>query len=65
MKPTGWAGNVADPVVAVVLGVKFNKFKKNCCHARVGRFVTLSKNSLCGYGCNCVVLVVIVNFRPR
>lgn len=48
MKPTGWAGNVPDPVVAVVLGVKFNKFKKNCCHARVGRFVTLSKNSLCG-----------------
>jgi hypothetical protein len=45
MKPTGLDGNVADPLVAVVAEEKFNKFKKNCCHALVGRFVTLSKNS--------------------
>jgi hypothetical protein len=50
MNPTGLAGNVAEPAVAVVAEEKFNKFKKNCCHARVGLFVFPSKNSLCGYG---------------
>jgi len=48
MNPTGFAGKVADPDVAVVELVKFNKFKKNCCHARVGRFVLLSKKGDCG-----------------
>jgi len=48
MNPTGLAGSVADPVVAVVDEVKFNKFRKNCCHALVGRFVVLSKKGDCG-----------------
>jgi hypothetical protein len=48
IKPTGLAGNVAAPVVAVVAEEKFNRFRKNCCHARVGLFVPPSKNSLCG-----------------
>jgi hypothetical protein len=48
MNPTGLAGSVAAPVVAVVDEEKFNRFKKNCCHALVGRFVFPSKNSLCG-----------------
>jgi hypothetical protein len=48
MNPTGLAGNVAAPVVAVVEDEKFSKFKKNCCHALVGLFVAPSKNSLCG-----------------
>jgi hypothetical protein len=37
IKPAGFAGRVADPAVAVVLLVKFRRFKKNNCHARVGR----------------------------
>jgi hypothetical protein len=53
MNPTGLAGSVAAPVVAVVADEKFNKFRKNCCHALVGRFVPASKNSLCGYGFTC------------
>jgi hypothetical protein len=48
MKPTGLAGNVAEPVVAVVADEKLSKFKKNCCHALVGRFVCPSRNSDCG-----------------
>jgi hypothetical protein len=48
INPTGLAGSVPDPVVAVVAEEKFNKFKKNCCHALVGRLVVLSKNSVCG-----------------
>jgi hypothetical protein len=48
MNPTGLAGRDAEPVVAVVAEEKFNRFKKNCCHALVGRFVAPSKNSLCG-----------------
>jgi hypothetical protein len=48
INPTGFAGNVAEPVVAVVAEEKFNKLIKNCCHALVGLFVTLSKNSVCG-----------------
>jgi hypothetical protein len=48
MKPTGLDGNVAVPAVAVVAEEKFNKFKKNCCHALVGLLVVLSKNSDCG-----------------
>jgi len=48
MNPTGCAGSVAAPVVAVVAEEKFNRFKKNCCHDLVGLFVVLSKNSDCG-----------------
>jgi hypothetical protein len=48
INPTGCAGKVAEPVVAVVAEEKFNKFRKNCCHARDGLFVPTSKNSLCG-----------------
>jgi len=48
MNPTGLDGSVADPAVAVVAEEKFNKFKKNCCHALVGRFVLLSKKGDCG-----------------
>jgi len=48
MNPTGLAGKVADPDEAVLAELKFNKFRKNCCHARVGRFVVASKNSDCG-----------------
>ena len=50
MKPAGAAGNVAEPAVAVVDDEKLSKFKKNCCHARVGLLVAGSKNSVCGYG---------------
>jgi hypothetical protein len=41
MNPTGFAGKVVEPVpvVAVDAEEKFNKFKKNCCHALVGLFV--------------------------
>jgi hypothetical protein len=53
MNPTGLAGSVAAPVVAVVEEEKFNRFKKNCCHALDGLFVPTSKNSLCGYGLTC------------
>jgi len=48
IKPTGFAGKVPDPAVAVALLLKFTKFRKNCCHARVGLFVIGSKNSDCG-----------------
>jgi hypothetical protein len=37
INPAGFAGRVAEPAVAVVLLVKFRRFKKNNCHARVGR----------------------------
>jgi len=37
INPAGFAGRVADPAVAVVLLVKLSKFKKNNCHALVGR----------------------------
>ena len=65
INPTGLAGKVVEPVpvVAVVAEEKFNKFKKNCCHARVGLFVVLSKNSVCGYGCICCVFEVMLNFH--
>jgi hypothetical protein len=53
IKPTGFAGKVPDPAVAVALLLKFTKFRKNCCHARVGLFVIGSKNSDCGYGLIC------------
>lgn len=65
MKPTGFDGKVPLPVVAVFEDVKFNKFKKNCCQALVGRLVLLSKKGDCGYGCNCDVFFVIVNFHPH
>ena len=55
MNPTGFAGKVADPAVAVVALVKFNKLMKNCCHVRVGLLVFGSKNSDCGYGWLCGV----------
>jgi len=45
MNPTGFDGKVADPAEAVLADVKFNKFKKNCCQALVGRLVVASKNS--------------------
>jgi hypothetical protein len=53
MKPTGLAGNVAEPAVASVAEVKFTMFKKNCCHDLVGLLVFASKNSDCGYGFSC------------
>jgi len=55
IKPTGFAGKVALPAVAVGALEKFNKFKKNCCHARVGLLVCPSRNSDCGYGFSCEV----------
>jgi hypothetical protein len=55
IKPTGLAGNVAEPAVAVDALEKFSKFKKNCCHALVGLLVFASKNSVCGYGFSCEV----------
>jgi hypothetical protein len=45
INPTGLAGNVALPVVAVVADEKFSKFKKNCCHALVGLLLDGSRNS--------------------
>jgi hypothetical protein len=45
MNPTGFDGKVADPAEADDAELKFNKFKKNCCHALVGRLVVPSKNS--------------------
>jgi hypothetical protein len=48
IKPTGAVGRLAVPVVADVALEKFSRFKKNCCHALVGLFVTVSKNSVCG-----------------
>jgi len=46
IKPTGFAGKVPAPVVAVVDEEKFNRLRKNCCHALVGRLVFPSRNSL-------------------
>jgi hypothetical protein len=48
INPTGLAGRVAEPAVASVDDEKLIMFKKNCCHARVGRLEAPSKNSLCG-----------------
>jgi hypothetical protein len=45
MKPTGAAGNVAEPAVAEVADEKLIKFKKNCCQALVGLLVCPSRNS--------------------
>jgi len=56
MKPTGFAGKVAEPAVAVAAELKLSRLRKNCCHALVGRLVCPSKNSVCGYGFNCEVL---------
>jgi hypothetical protein len=39
MNPAGFAGKVADPAVAVGALEKFNRLRKNSCHARVGRCV--------------------------
>jgi hypothetical protein len=39
MNPSGAAGKVADPAVAVAALEKFKRFKKNNCHALVGRCV--------------------------
>jgi hypothetical protein len=36
INPTGLAGKVADPAVAVEALLKFNRLMKNCCHALVG-----------------------------
>jgi len=58
------AGKVADPAVAVVALEKLSKFRKNCCHARVGRLVFASKKIACGYGFICCVLDKAINF-PR
>jgi hypothetical protein len=48
INPTGFAGNVALPAVAVVADEKLSKFRKNCCQALVGLFVVPSRNSDCG-----------------
>jgi hypothetical protein len=48
INPTGLAGSVADPAVAVVAELKFNKLRKNCCHDLDGRLVAPSKNGDCG-----------------
>jgi hypothetical protein len=48
IKPTGAVGRIALPVVADVALEKLSRFKKNCCHALVGLFVTVSRNSVCG-----------------
>jgi len=37
INPRGFAGKVAEPAVAVELLEKLSKFKKNNCHAGVGR----------------------------
>lgn len=42
MNPRGLAGRVAEPAVAVELLEKFSKFKKNNCHAGVGRPASLT-----------------------
>jgi hypothetical protein len=47
INPTGFAGKVADPAVAVAALEKFNKLSKNSCQARVGRPVS-SINGLVG-----------------
>ena len=39
MNPAGAAGRVAEPAVALEALVKFKRFKKNSCHARVGLWV--------------------------
>ena len=67
IKPTGLAGKVAEPAVAVAAELKLSKLRKNCCHALVGLLVFTSKNSDCGYGFNCEVLVmpVAINFPLR
>ena len=39
MNPSGLAGKVAEPAVAVVALEKLSKLRKNSCHARVGRWV--------------------------
>ena len=44
MNPTGAAGKVPDPAVAVVDDEKLSKFRKNCCQGVDGRFVLTSKN---------------------
>jgi len=62
MNPTGFAGKVADPAVAVVALLKLSKLMKNCCQALVGRFVLPSKNSDCGYGCDCGLGSNAINF---
>ena len=60
IKPTGLAGKVAEPAVAVAAELKLSRLRKNCCQARVGLLVFTSKNSDCGYGFNCEVLVTPV-----
>jgi hypothetical protein len=47
INPSGFAGRVADPAVAVDALEKFKRFSKNNCQARVGRPV-LSINGLVG-----------------
>ena len=42
MNPVGFADRVAEPAVAVELLEKFNRFKKNSCHAGVVRPVWLT-----------------------
>ena len=42
MNPRGLAGRVAEPAVAVELLEKFSRFKKNNCHAGVGRPASLT-----------------------
>ena len=67
INPTGLAGNVAEPAVALVAELKLSKLRKNCCHARVGRLVVASKNSVCGYGFSCEVFAmpVAISFLPQ
>jgi predicted Zn-ribbon and HTH transcriptional regulator len=60
MNPTGLAGKVAEPAVAVVAELKLSRLRKNCCHALVGLLVCPSRNSDCGYGFNCEVLKIPV-----
>jgi len=67
IKPTGLAGKLPDPAVAVVAELKLRRLRKNCCQALVGRLVCPSRNSVCGYGFNCVVLEmpVAISFPPQ
>ena len=60
INPTGLAGKVPEPAVAVVAELKLSRLRKNCCQARVGRLVCPSRNSVCGYGFNCEVLEIPV-----
>ena len=67
INPTGLAGKVPEPAVAVVAELKLSRLRKNCCQALVGLFVLASKNSVCGYGFNCVVLEMpyAISFPPQ